>query len=51
MSTLSMEIINKQSIIGIEKSFLPAKLRTIVQEKQLPEAPELCSSRLKNGGS
>ena len=48
-STLSTEIIKKQSIIGTEKSFIQAKLRTIVWEIQIQETLELCSARLQNG--
>ena len=43
--------INKQSIIGIEKNFIQAKLRTTAQETQIQEALELCSSGLKYGRS
>ena len=44
-----MEIINKQSIIGIEKSFILAKLRTLAQETQIQEALESCSPDYRIG--
>lgn len=44
----SGKIINKQSVIGIEKSFIQAKLRTITRKTQIQEALELCSIRLNN---
>lgn len=47
---LLTELINKQSIIRIEKNFIRAPLRTIAQETWMQEALELCSAGLRNGG-
>ena len=47
---LSMEITNKQSLIGREEFYF-AKLRTKTQETQIQEALELDPIRLHNGGS
>ena len=44
-----MQVINKQSMIGIEKSFIWAKLRTIAWETQIQEALELYSVDYKMG--
>lgn len=46
---LSMEITNKQSLIGREE-FYSAKLRTKTQETQIQEALEFDPIRLQNGG-
>ena len=44
-----MQILNKQPVIKIEKSFIQAKLRTIAQETQIQEALELCSTDYEMG--
>ena len=46
---LSMEVTNKQSLIGREE-FYSAKLRTKTQETQIQEALEFDPIRLHNGG-
>ena len=49
MFTLLMEIINKQFLIRIEKSFIGGKLETLTWEAQIQEAVELCSTKLQWG--
>lgn len=43
-----MQIINKESIIGLEKNFTQVKLSTIVWGTQIQEALELCFAGLQN---
>ena len=43
-----MQIINVQSIIGIEKSFIQAKMSTIAWETQIQKALEVCFAGLQN---
>jgi len=48
LSLMSMEIINKQSIIGIE--FYLSQTEDLGWETQMQEALELCSLGLQNEG-
>ena len=43
-SSLLMQVISKQSIVGKEESFIQVKLRTISLETQIQETLELCSA-------